>query len=70
MSKTTKVKVIELGKTKLRPGAKYIFLLHPRYYADFKLVLQHDLHRLIGDNFIILPLAKEDFKAYEVLPNA
>lgn len=68
MSETVKVKVIELEKAELKPGAKYIICLDPQY-GNFMETIQKRLDILIGaGGYVLLPIQGNSLKVYEVMP--
>ena len=67
MIEKVQVKVIELDKTELKPGCKYIFLLDPACY-NWKESMDKALQQLIGSNFVILPLQRGQLHILELLP--
>lgn len=68
MSETIKVKVIELEKAELKPGAKYIICLEPQY-AGLMRPIQEDLDMLIGvGSYVLIPVQGNSLKVYEVMP--
>lgn len=66
---TVEVKLIELSKTELKPGAKYIVCLSPQWGSYYDST-ERELARLVGtDNFMLVPVPPNDLKVYEVIPN-
>ena len=65
MSEKVKAKLIEIDKTELKAGSKYIFLIDPAL-ADWIDPIGNAIGNLIGDNFTLIPIRKQDFSVYEI----
>ena len=66
MADKVRAKIIEINKTELKPGAKYVFFLDPLEHG-YLTPLFDELDRLIGrDNFTLLPISKNNISVYEI----